>query len=81
MPSPAHVALGIEARGTMKSQLKEQKFVSRFPHKYKVWSRLDKEKWKTAMKKEMQSVQRNEVWDLVKLPEGWKPVGFKWVFK
>ena len=26
-------------------------------------------------------MQRNEVWDLVKLPEGWKPVSCKWVIK
>ena len=26
-------------------------------------------------------MQRNEVWDMVKLPEGRKPVGCKWVFK
>ena len=41
----------------------------------------DKEKWKTAMEKEMQSMQRNEVWDLVKLPQGRKPIGCNWVFK
>ena len=41
----------------------------------------DKEKWKVAMEKEMESIQKNEVWDLVKLPEGRKAVGSKWVFK
>ncbi len=33
------------------------------------------------MEKEMESIQKNEVWDLVKLPEGRKAVGSKWVFK
>ena len=39
-------------------------------------AKVDKEKWKTAMKKEMQSIQRNDVCDWVKLPEGWKPFWF-----
>ena len=34
--SPAHVAQGIEDKGVMKSQKKEQKVVSRIPHQYKV---------------------------------------------
>ena len=34
--SPAHVAQGIDDRGAIKSQQKEQKVVSRFPHQYKV---------------------------------------------
>ena len=29
----------------------------------------------------MEAFQRNQTWDLVPLPEGWKPVGCKWVFK
>ena len=41
----------------------------------------DKKKWESAMKKEMQSMETNDVWDLVKLPEGQKPVGCKWIFK
>ena len=36
VPSPAHVAQGIQAEGAIKSQQKEQKVVSRFPHQYKV---------------------------------------------
>ena len=41
----------------------------------------DKAKWKEAMEKEMKSLHANDVWDLVKLPKGRKPVGSKWVFK
>ena len=34
VPSPAHVAQGIQAGGAMKSQQKEKKVVLRFPHQY-----------------------------------------------
>lgn len=33
------------------------------------------------MQRELESPNRNDVWDLVKLPEGRKLVGSKWVFK
>ena len=36
VPSLTHVVKGIQARGAMKSQEKEQKLVLRFPHQYKV---------------------------------------------
>jgi hypothetical protein len=32
------------------------------------------------MVKEMESLHKNETWDLVKLPSGRKLVGRKWVF-
>ena len=41
----------------------------------------NKVKWKEAMEKEMESLHKNDVWDLVKLPKGRKAVGSKWVFK
>ena len=41
----------------------------------------DKSKWRKAMKKEMESLYENEVWDLVDPPKGRKIVGSKWVFK
>ena len=41
----------------------------------------DKEQWKAAMQKEMDSLYANNVWDLVELPSDRKPVGNKWVFK
>ena len=37
--------------------------------------------WKEAMEAEMQSLQGNDVWELVELPEDRKPVGSRWVFK
>ena len=33
------------------------------------------------MKKKMNSMTSNRVWDLVKLPNGAKVIGCKWVFK
>ena len=41
----------------------------------------DSEKWFNAMKEEMKSMDVNQVWELVELPEGSKRVGCKWVFK
>eukprot|EP00253_Pinus_taeda_P016346 PITA_16346 len=37
--------------------------------------------WKEAMVDEMTSLQKNEAWDPVELPDGRKPIGSKWVFK
>ncbi|KAL2472340.1 cysteine-rich RLK (RECEPTOR-like protein kinase) 8 [Abeliophyllum distichum] len=33
------------------------------------------------MKDEMKSMKDNDIWDLVKLPDGAKPIGCKWIFK
>lgn len=41
----------------------------------------EKEKWKGAMASEMKSLQENDVWELVHLPEGQKALGSKWVYK
>jgi hypothetical protein len=37
--------------------------------------------WKRAMDKEMESLDKNEAWDLVELSTRRKPIGSKWVFK
>ena len=39
------------------------------------------EVWKKAMEEEMDSLTKNNTWDLVELPEGRSVVGCKWVFK
>ena len=39
------------------------------------------DKWINAMKDELKSMEHNEVWDLVELPEGSKRIDCKWVFK
>ncbi|KAK6151021.1 hypothetical protein DH2020_015953 [Rehmannia glutinosa] len=33
------------------------------------------------MNEEIKSMRDNDVWELVSLPEGVKPIGFKWIFK
>eukprot|EP00253_Pinus_taeda_P016666 PITA_16666 len=37
--------------------------------------------WKEAMVDEMESLHKNEAWDLVELQAGRKPIGRKWVFR
>ena len=39
------------------------------------------EKWKEAMKDEMNALAKNATWDLVELPRNRKTVGCKWVYK
>lgn len=39
------------------------------------------EKWEEAMLVELKSMSDDKVWELVDKPEGFKPVGCKWVFK
>ena len=39
------------------------------------------DKWLNATGDEMNSMGVNHVWDLVELPDGFKTVGCKWVFK
>ena len=41
----------------------------------------NKLKWEEAMKREMESLWSNEVWELVDPPPIWKIVGSKWIFK
>ena len=42
--------------------------------------REDWNKWEVAINEELNSLKENDTWSLVKLPEGRKPVGCKWVF-
>ena len=37
--------------------------------------------WEDAMSKEIESIEKNLTWSLVKLPAGHKAIGLKWVFK
>ena len=41
----------------------------------------DKGEWMTAMEKEIKSLEKNDVWELVELPEGKKAVDSKLVYK
>jgi hypothetical protein len=38
-------------------------------------------KWVETMEEELKSMSSNDVWDLVDIPNGVKPVGCKWVYK
>ena len=42
---------------------------------------IDAHHWVKTMKFELDSVYSNQVWDLVKAPNGITPVGCKWVYK
>ena len=37
--------------------------------------------WKDAIKIELDSILKNKTWELVDLPSGAKPIGYKWIFK
>ncbi|GER47805.1 gag-pol polyprotein [Striga asiatica] len=41
----------------------------------------DADSWNVAMKAEMGSMDSNQVWDLVELPDGVRPIGCKWIYK
>ncbi|GJT27804.1 transposable element [Tanacetum coccineum] len=40
----------------------------------------ENEKWRISMSEEMQSLQKNQTWELTNLPEGKKAIGCKWVY-
>ena len=42
---------------------------------------VDSAHWVKAMKSEMESMDSNQVWDLVEVPTNIKPIGCKWVYK
>jgi Reverse transcriptase (RNA-dependent DNA polymerase) len=48
---------------------------------HEVMSREDSEEWLEAMKSELQSMEDNQVWDLIDLLDGIKHARNKWVFK
>ena len=41
----------------------------------------DSSHWVKAMKTEMESMEFNQVWELVEPPANIKPIGCKWVYK
>ncbi|CAI7861902.1 unnamed protein product [Closterium sp. NIES-54] len=41
----------------------------------------DAEEWKKAMESELKSIEENDTWKLVELPEGRKAITSKWLFK
>ena len=41
----------------------------------------DSAKWLDAMKSEMRSMYENKVWTLIDLPNDWRDIEIKWIFK
>ncbi|GJR00274.1 retrovirus-related pol polyprotein from transposon TNT 1-94 [Tanacetum coccineum] len=39
------------------------------------------QQWREAIKSEIDSILQNHTWELVDLPTGCKPLGYKWIFK
>lgn len=37
--------------------------------------------WQLAMQQELKALETNKTWDVVKLPQGKRPIGSKWVYK
>ena len=46
---------------------------------YQAMESANSQQWLEVMNEEMQSMKDNDVWDLVVLPEGIKPIGNKWI--
>lgn len=42
---------------------------------------MKEEKWRNAMKVELDVIERNHIWELTTLPNGSKTIGVKWIFK
>ncbi|XP_076929979.1 uncharacterized protein LOC143594598 [Bidens hawaiensis] len=42
---------------------------------------VKEKKWVDAMENEIQSIMKNNTWELVEPPEGAKPIGVKWLYK
>jgi hypothetical protein len=42
---------------------------------------LDSEKWQSAMRSKIDSMSKNQVWNLVDQPDGVKPIECKWIYK
>ena len=44
-------------------------------------SAVKEAKWKKAMDAEIESIEKNDTWELTDLPKGHKTIGVKWVYK
>ncbi|KAL0409200.1 UNVERIFIED_CONTAM: Retrovirus-related Pol polyprotein from transposon RE1 [Sesamum radiatum] len=42
---------------------------------------INHEEWRQAMQSEIDALEQNNMWKVVSLPEGKRPIGCKWVFK
>ena len=62
----------------MHSKLQQQKTQKTFRE---ACESKDSEEWMDAMKDELKSIEDNETWELVDLPNNRKAIGSKWVYK
>ena len=44
-------------------------------------SAMKEELWRRAMEEEIEAIEKNSTWELVKLPEKCKTIGIKWIYK
>jgi len=42
---------------------------------------IKSKRWRDAMKREMEAIEKNKTWELTDLPKGMKPIGVKLIFK
>lgn len=42
---------------------------------------VKEEKWVATMEEEIEAVKKNDIWELVDLPQGKQVIGVKWVYK
>jgi Reverse transcriptase (RNA-dependent DNA polymerase) len=42
---------------------------------------MNSHKWTKVMDEEIKSMYDNKIWDIIPLPEGVKPISYKWIFK
>ncbi|GJU33623.1 retrovirus-related pol polyprotein from transposon TNT 1-94 [Tanacetum coccineum] len=72
-------AIGEEVILSDEEQLNVMEVIDQDPIRYdKV---IKHKKWVKAMDQEIQSIEKNETWQIVDLPEDVKCIGVKWVFK
>ncbi|KAE8656318.1 Nodulation-signaling pathway 2 protein [Hibiscus syriacus] len=74
-----HPMITRSKRGIYKPKLYSIHFDNEIPSS--VQEALQTTEWKEATQAEFEALQRNNTWELVKLPEGRTPIGCKWLFK
>jgi hypothetical protein len=50
-------------------------------HYHEACESVDASHWRSAMEEEMESLRKNNTWDLVELPRDRKAIGCRWVYK
>ena len=42
---------------------------------------IKEEAWTQAMNEEIQAIKKNNMWELVELPQGKSPIELKWIYR